>query len=69
MLLRLRHVRSFWNVLADMNFPWQQITVVITYITSKSELDEYIENLNSRIAGIEERKNLITENFNRRQKQ
>ena len=38
-------------------------------ITSKSELNEYIENLNSRIAGIEERKNLIIENFNRRQKQ
>ena len=38
-------------------------------ITSKDELNEYIKNLRSRIDGIEDRINLITENFNKRQKQ
>lgn len=37
-------------------------------ITSEIELNEYIENLNSRIAGIEDRKNLIIQNFKERQK-
>lgn len=32
-------------------------------ITSKKEYDDYIENLNSRIAGIEERKRIITKNY------
>lgn len=32
-------------------------------ITNQMEYDEYIANLNSRIAGIEERKRIITENF------
>lgn len=32
-------------------------------INTKSEYNEYIENLNSRIAGIEERKKIITDNY------
>ncbi len=32
-------------------------------IKSESEYDEYIENLNSRIAGIKKRKKIITENY------
>ncbi len=32
-------------------------------ITNKKEYDDYIENLNSRIAGIEERKRIITKNY------
>lgn len=32
-------------------------------IRTKAEYDEYIENLNSRIAGIEERKRIITDNY------
>lgn len=34
-------------------------------ITNSTEFDEYIANLNSRIAGIEERKQVITKNFER----
>lgn len=37
-------------------------------ITSKKEYDDYIENLNSRIAGIEERKRIITKNYEEREK-
>lgn len=33
-------------------------------ITCQEEYDGYIANLNSRIAGIEERKKIITNNFN-----
>lgn len=32
-------------------------------ITCKKEYDDYIENLDSRIAGIEERKRIITKNY------
>lgn len=32
-------------------------------ITCKKEYDDYIKNLDSRIAGIEERKRIITKNF------
>lgn len=32
-------------------------------INTKAEYNEYIENLNSRIAGIEERKKIITDNY------
>lgn len=32
-------------------------------ITSQKEYNDYISNLNSRIAGIEDRKRIITENF------
>ena len=32
-------------------------------ITNKNEYDDYIKNLNSRIAGIEERKRIITKNY------
>lgn len=32
-------------------------------ITSRTEYNEYMNNLSSRIAGIEERKRIITENF------
>ena len=32
-------------------------------INTKAEYDEYIKNLNSRIAGIEERKRIITDNY------
>jgi hypothetical protein len=34
-------------------------------IESAEEYEEYINNLDFRIAGIEERKRIITENFNR----
>lgn len=33
-------------------------------ITNSKEFNDYIANLNSRIAGIEERKQIITENYN-----
>lgn len=33
-------------------------------ITCQDEYDKYIRNLNSRIEGIENRKKIITENFN-----
>lgn len=33
-------------------------------ITNSKEYNDYIANLNSRIAGIEERKRIITENYN-----
>ena len=33
-------------------------------INTKTEYDEYIKNLDSRIAGIEERKKIITDNYN-----
>ena len=36
-------------------------------ITNKKEYDDYIENLNSRIAGIEERKRVITKNYEERE--
>lgn len=32
-------------------------------ITSPQEYDEYIDNLDARIAGIEDRKRIITQNF------
>ena len=32
-------------------------------INTKAEYDEYIKNLDSRIAGIEERKRIITDNY------
>ena len=32
-------------------------------ITTQKEYDDYINNLNSRIAGIEERKSVITKNY------
>lgn len=32
-------------------------------INTKAEYDEYIKNLDSRIAGIEERKKIITDNY------
>lgn len=35
-------------------------------ITSQQEYDEYMNNLNSRNAGIEERKRIITKNFKER---
>ena len=35
-------------------------------ITSQNEYNEYIANLDSRIAGIEERKGIVTKNFNRK---
>lgn len=38
-------------------------------ITSERELNEYIKNLDSRIAGIKDRKRLIKENFKEKQKQ
>lgn len=34
-------------------------------ISSLQEYDEYMENLDSRLAGIEERKGIITKNFKR----
>lgn len=34
-------------------------------ITNQEEYDEYMDNLNSRSAGIEERKQIITKNFRR----
>lgn len=34
-------------------------------ITSENELNAYVANLNSRIAGIEERKQMIIRNFNK----
>lgn len=34
-------------------------------ITSQKEFDDYIDNLNSRIKGIEDRKRIITQNYNK----
>ena len=34
-------------------------------ITSDSEYDEYMENLDSRIEGINQRKDIITKNYKR----
>lgn len=38
-------------------------------VETEEEFNEYMENLDSRIEGIEERKKLITENYNLRKEQ
>lgn len=45
------------------NLPLAADTKGYYLITNQEEYDCYIENLSSRIAGIEERKRIITENY------